>query len=122
MHELESRGQTAVVLVVGGVAHAVFGLADEVRAESARTIEALHKARVQVFMLTGDNRTTATAIAQKLKIPPARVLAEVLPEHKAAQVRKLQDHGMVVAMVGDGINDAPALAQVITICVCVWSV
>eukprot|EP00750_Incisomonas_marina_P025097 INCI5320.1.p1 GENE.INCI5320.1~~INCI5320.1.p1 ORF type:complete len:1286 (+),score=208.96 INCI5320.1:110-3967(+) len=111
MHELESKGQTAIALVVDRVARAVFGLADEVRPESAATIKALHRARFQVFMLTGDNRTTARMIAEQLNIPAPRVLAEVLPQHKAEKVEQLQKMGMRVAMIGDGINDAPALAQ-----------
>jgi len=111
MHQFESKGETAIVLVVDGVAQAVFGLADEVRPESAATVAALHRAKYQVFMITGDNRTTAAMIAKQLQIPVQRVLAEVLPQHKADQVKSLQGMGMKVAMVGDGINDAPALAQ-----------
>lgn len=111
MQQMERNAQTAIVLVVDGVARAVFGLADEVRPESATAVNALHRAYAQVYMITGDNWTTATIIAQKLGIPPKRVFAEVLPQDKADKVKELQQLGHRVAMVGDGINDAPALAQ-----------
>ena len=84
----------------------------QVRPESKTTVEALHRASIQVFMITGDNRMTAGLIASELGIPSQRVFAEVLPQDKADKVKQLQNAGVKVAMVGDGINDAPALAQV----------
>jgi soluble P-type ATPase len=83
----------------------------QVRPESKTTVEALHRASIQVFMITGDNRMTAGLIASELGIPSQRVFAEVLPQDKADKVKQLQNAGVKVAMVGDGINDAPALAQ-----------
>jgi Cu+-exporting ATPase len=84
-------------------------VADPVKATTADAIRALHEEGVQVIMLTGDNRTTAEAVARKLGID--RIEAEVLPEQKSLVVKELQAQGRIVAMAGDGINDAPALAQ-----------
>ena len=86
----------------------------KVRPQSAKAVAALHAARIQVYMITGDNAMTAYAIADQLAIPRQRVFAEVLPQDKAAQVKLLQARQIRVAMVVDGINDAPALAQVST--------
>jgi Cu+-exporting ATPase len=106
---LAAQGRTAVFVAVDGTAAGVLGLMDTLKPHAADAVRALHKLGVQVAMLTGDNRRTAQAIADQLGID--RVLAEVLPEHKAAEIQRLQQAGHVVAMVGDGINDAPALAQ-----------
>jgi len=106
---LRSDGQTVMLLAIDGKAAGLIGVADPVKESTAEAIRALHEEGVQVIMLTGDNRITAEAVARKLGID--RIEAEVLPEQKAAIVKKLQSEGRVVAMAGDGINDAPALAQ-----------
>ncbi|MDD5471833.1 MAG: copper-translocating P-type ATPase, partial [Sideroxydans sp.] len=106
---LRSDGQTVMLLAIASKAAGLIGVADPVKASAAEAIRALHEEGVQVIMLTGDNRITAEAVAKKLGID--RVEAEVLPERKADIVKQLQAEGRVVAMAGDGINDAPALAQ-----------
>jgi Cu2+-exporting ATPase len=106
---LAAGGRTAVVAAVDGRAAGVIGIADAPRETSVAAIEALHDAGIQVVMLTGDNRATAERIAAHLGIDS--VIAEVLPEDKSAQIIELQRQGRNVAMVGDGVNDAPALAQ-----------
>jgi Cu+-exporting ATPase len=108
---LQSEAKTAVVVAADGVALGVLGIADPVKPSSPAAIDELKRQGVQVLMLTGDNRRTAEAIAQRVGLEPSEVLAEVLPERKAAEVKRVQEAGRVVAMVGDGINDAPALAQ-----------
>jgi Cu+-exporting ATPase len=108
---LQGEAKTAVVVAVDGQALGVLGIADPVKATSAAAIASLKRQGVQVLMLTGDNRRTAEAIAQRVGLEPDEVLAEVLPEMKAAEVKRVQEAGRIVAMVGDGINDAPALAQ-----------
>jgi len=107
--ESESRGQTTVYLLEDRRPLAVFGLADRVREESRAAIDALHAQRVEVVMLTGDARAVAEAVAKDLGIDT--VFAEVLPEQKAEKIRSLQARGKRVAMVGDGVNDAPALVS-----------
>jgi Cu2+-exporting ATPase len=107
--ELASTGRTAVLVAVDGKAAGVIALADAARETAAPAVAALHEAGIEVVMLTGDNEATARRIAGQLGID--RVIAEVLPGDKAAKVAELQKAGKKVAMVGDGVNDAPALAQ-----------
>ena len=109
LEELEAAGRTAVLAGWEGEVRGVLAVADVVRDTSAQAVAALHDIGVEVVMVTGDNRRTAEAIAAQLGI--RRVAAEVLPGEKSAQVRALQDQGLRVAFVGDGINDAPALTQ-----------
>ncbi|MBD2252794.1 heavy metal translocating P-type ATPase [Nostoc parmelioides] len=106
---LEYLGKTAVWLAVDGKIAGLMGIADAIKPTSAQAIRALQKLGLEVVMLTGDNRHTAASIAREVGIK--RVLAEVRPDQKAATVQAIQAEGKIVAMVGDGINDAPALAQ-----------
>ncbi|HUS69249.1 MAG TPA: heavy metal translocating P-type ATPase [Anaerolineae bacterium] len=106
---LQSEGKTTMLLALDGKVAGIIAVADTVKEGSVEAVARLHDMGLQVVMLSGDNQRTARAIADQVGID--RVLAEVLPEDKAQEVKKLQDEGHVVAMVGDGINDAPALAQ-----------
>ncbi|RPI37899.1 MAG: heavy metal translocating P-type ATPase [Nitrospiraceae bacterium] len=106
---MRKEGQTAMFVAVDGKAAGILGVADPIKATTAEAIENLHKEGIRVVMLTGDSRTTADAVGKKLGID--EVMAEILPDQKAEIVKKLQAQGKIVAMAGDGINDAPALAQ-----------
>jgi Cu+-exporting ATPase len=106
---LRQEGQTVMFLAVDGRAAGLLGVADPVKASTPEAIEMLHQAGIRIVMLTGDNRQTAEAVARKLGIDEIR--AEVLPQQKADEVKRLQTQGRIVAMAGDGVNDAPALAQ-----------
>ncbi len=106
---LWARGKTVMFLGLDGKVVGIIALADTIKPKAKEALKKLHNMGIEMVMITGDNRRTAEAIARKLGID--RVLSEVLPEHKAQEVKKLQQGGRVVAMVGDGINDAPALAQ-----------
>jgi Cu+-exporting ATPase len=107
--EFLERGKTVMFLGRDSQVAGIIALADTLKPGAKEALQALHKMNIETAMITGDNRRTAEAIAREAGID--RVLAEVLPEHKAGEVKKLQEEGKVVAMVGDGINDAPALAQ-----------
>ena len=107
--ELAAAGKTPVYVGVDGRTVAVIAIADTLKAGSRAAVAELHRLGLEVIMLTGDNETTARAIAREAGVE--RVLADVRPDEKAAQVRRLQAEGKLVAMVGDGVNDAPALAQ-----------
>jgi Cu+-exporting ATPase len=104
-------GNTPVLLAVDGIVIGLIAIADTVKPEAAAAVRELRAAGLEVWMLTGDRAAVATAIGAQVGIGEDRILAEVRPEEKVASVRRLQAGGAVVAMVGDGINDAPALAQ-----------
>lgn len=108
LERLEKEGKTAMLVALDGTFAGVIGVADTIKESAVGAIQKLQKLGIEVAMLTGDNRRTAEAIGRQLGI--TRILAEVLPDQKEAEVRKIQSEGKVVAMVGDGINDAPALA------------
>jgi Cu+-exporting ATPase len=107
--ELRGGGQTVMFVVVDGQVGGILGVADPIKDNTPDAIATLHDEGMRVVMLTGDNRRTADAVAAKLSID--EVIAEVLPDQKAQAIKQLQEAGSVVAMAGDGINDAPALAQ-----------
>ncbi len=107
--DLRSNGQTVMFVVVDDKPAGLIGVADPIKATTLEAVQQLHGEGIRIVMLTGDSRTTADAVARQLGID--EVVAEVLPEQKVDVVKKFQDSGRIVAMAGDGINDAPALAQ-----------
>jgi Cu+-exporting ATPase len=107
--QLAAEGKTPVYVALNGSIAGIIAVADVIKASSKAAIESLHKAGIELAMITGDNKRTADAIAKRVGID--KVLSEVLPHEKSAEIKKLQAGGKKVAMVGDGINDAPALAQ-----------
>ncbi|MBC7240264.1 MAG: HAD-IC family P-type ATPase, partial [Chloroflexi bacterium] len=106
---LEEDGKTVMFLAVDGRAAGLIAVADTLKDSAPAALARLREMGIETVMLTGDNRRTGLAVARQVGI--ARVVAEVLPQDKAAEVRRLQEQGKRVAMVGDGINDAPALVQ-----------
>lgn len=108
-NKLAEEGKTPMFIAIDGSLSGIIAVADTVKENSKKAIERLHSMGIEVAMITGDNKRTAAAIARQVGID--RILAEVLPQDKANEVKKLQAEGKKVAMVGDGINDAPALAQ-----------
>ncbi len=109
LREFEDMAWTAVLVASGDHVIGLIGIADAIKPEAATTVQSLQKLGVDVWLLTGDNRRTAEAVAKQVGI--THVMAEVLPAEKAAKVAELKQQGKIVAMVGDGINDAPALAE-----------
>jgi Cu+-exporting ATPase len=107
--ELRREGQTVMFVVIDGKLAGHLGVADPIKASTQEAIQLLHAEGIRIVMLTGDSRTTSEAVAKKLGID--EVEAEVLPEQKLEVVKRLQSQGRIVAMAGDGVNDAPALAQ-----------
>ncbi len=107
--EFRAEAQTVMFVCIDGKLAGLVGVADPIKESAAGAVEGLHRAGLRVVMLTGDNRTTADAVAKTLGLD--EVVADVLPDQKAEAVRRLQDEGRIVAMAGDGVNDAPALAQ-----------
>ncbi|MBP7216726.1 MAG: copper-translocating P-type ATPase [Candidatus Omnitrophica bacterium] len=109
LHDLEARGKTIMIVGFKNAVIGIIAVADTLKQSSLPAVQALQRQGKQIFLITGDNHTTAAAIAESLGIK--EVVAEVMPQDKAAAIQKMKDRGLKVAMVGDGINDAPALAQ-----------
>jgi Cu+-exporting ATPase len=107
--KLRAEGKTAVFVAVDGKVAGILSVSDPIKKTTPEAIDRLHEEKIRIVMLTGDSEVTAKAVAEKLDID--EVVAEVMPEDKAEAVKRFQDQGKVVAMAGDGINDAPALAQ-----------
>jgi len=107
--ELRSRGNTVMFVTADGRPIGIIAVADPIKSSAGKAIDQLHRRGIQIVMMTGDNRATADVVALELRID--QVFAEVMPEDKAAKVKELQSQGKIVAMAGDGVNDAPALAQ-----------
>jgi P-type Cu+ transporter len=110
LEQKETEGKTAMLVAINGKTAGIVAVADTLRPTSKDAVDQLQKLGLKVFMITGDNKRVAEAIAREVSVKPENVLSDVLPQHKENEVRKLQKAGYHVAMVGDGINDAPALA------------
>jgi P-type E1-E2 ATPase len=118
VEELESQGKTAVFVSVDGRVEAILGLSDEIKADSAASIRHLREVlNVDVWMISGDNERAAIAVERSLGIDASRILAEAMPASKMQTIQELQDQGRSVVMVGDGLNDAPALSTCLGISV-----
>jgi len=109
IHNLQSQGKTVMVMVMDNTLYGLISVSDTLKPESKNAIGQLHSQNLKVVMLTGDNQQTARTIASQVNIDD--ILAEVRPDEKSSRVKALQQNGKRVGMVGDGINDAPALAQ-----------
>jgi Cu+-exporting ATPase len=107
--QIQAQARTALLVSINGEIKGLIAVADTVKPESAQAIAKMHQAGLRVVMITGDNRHTAEAIGRQVGVD--QVLAEIMPDGKAAEVKRLQANQQIIAMVGDGINDAPALAQ-----------
>jgi Cu2+-exporting ATPase len=107
--ELQKKGYTSVLLVIEDKAIGVISLGDKIREDSKSAIDQLHKMDIKCVMITGDNKKTAEFVAKELGLD--EYFAEVMPEAKSSKIKELQDRGLITAMIGDGVNDAPALAQ-----------
>jgi P-type E1-E2 ATPase len=109
LEDLQGRGLTAVGVVINGELAGLVGIGDEIKADARATVNRIQAAGITPVIITGDNERTAQAVAESVGIN--RVMAEVLPDEKRTEIKRLQNNGRHVAMVGDGINDAPALTQ-----------
>jgi Cu+-exporting ATPase len=109
--DMEIQGKSGICVAYNNTMFGVLGIADRVKPDAAQAVSSLRDMGIDVWMVTGDNRTTAEAIADELDIPKDRVIASAMPATKASKVAELQKSGRIVAVVGDGINDSPALAQ-----------
>lgn len=112
LRQYEASSYTTILVSIDKQLAAVIGIADVVKPDSAPAIAMLQSWGISTWMITGDNASTASAVARQVGIPQECVMAHVLPASKSRKVKELQAAGLSVAMVGDGINDAPALAQV----------
>ncbi|MEQ1646733.1 MAG: HAD-IC family P-type ATPase, partial [Pyrinomonadaceae bacterium] len=109
--KLRFEGQIVVQVTIDGLPAGLISVTDPIKPSAKAAIAELHRQKIEVVMMTGDNRTTALGVAKQLGIDADQVIAGVMPSDKAAKVKELQSKGKIVAMAGDGVNDAPALAQ-----------